>query len=190
MLCQRCGKREATTHVKTVRGVEVEEYSLCPLCAHELGYAGWGFFQEMGAHPFFGLSHLLGGMLEPSFADPVVRCPVCGASFTDISQSGKVGCAKCYEVFYDQLLPSIQRMHGNTRHCGKSPVGHAMQIVPGQNLALAKTPPSGQEEELVKLEKQLQKAIAEQAFEQAAVLRDAIREKKQRKGEGQNEKMV
>ena len=65
-----------------------------------------------------------------------------------------------------------------------------MQIVPGQNLALAKTPPSGQEEELAKLEKQLQKAIAEQAFEQAAVLRDAIREKKQRKGEGQNEKMV
>ena len=29
----------------------------------------------------------------------------------------------------NQLMPSIQRMHGNTHHIGKIPMGTALQVV-------------------------------------------------------------
>ena len=38
MLCQACGKRPATTHVKTIINGELSEYSLCAECAQKMGY--------------------------------------------------------------------------------------------------------------------------------------------------------
>lgn len=49
----------------------------------------------------------------------VVRCPKCGSSFNDIVREGRVGCAECYKVFYNELKPSLQRIHGQIRHSGK-----------------------------------------------------------------------
>ena len=38
MLCQSCGKRQATTHIKTILNGELKEYDLCPECAEKMGY--------------------------------------------------------------------------------------------------------------------------------------------------------
>ena len=61
----------------------------------------------------------------------VARCPTCGASFEEITQSGKIGCADCYQTFRSQLMPVIQRIHGTTRHKGKVPGGSALRITGG-----------------------------------------------------------
>ena len=46
MLCQACGKKTATTHVKTIVNGKLTEYHLCPDCAKQKGYtnifSGWG----------------------------------------------------------------------------------------------------------------------------------------------------
>ena len=38
MLCQSCGKNQATTHVKSIVNGELREYMLCPECAKKMGY--------------------------------------------------------------------------------------------------------------------------------------------------------
>lgn len=163
MLCQNCGKYEATTHMKRIINGEAAEAHLCSDCARALGYTdvfgGFGnsFTDLLGS--FFG---------EPqvgALSSRTLRCEKCGNTFNDIVNNGKLGCADCYTTFYDKLLPSLQRIHGKTRHEGKNPT-------------IIKTEVKTQENTTENLEQELKKAIEEQNFERAAELRDKINELK------------
>ena len=85
-----------------------------------------------------------------------------------ILQSGHVGCAKCYEIFGDQLLPSIRRIHGNTTHCGKNSRFGTKKAEKSAEMT--------KKDKIKALKKELDKAISEQNFEHAAELRDQIKE--------------
>ncbi len=164
MICQACGKNTATTHIKTTVNGKLTEIYLCPDCAREQGYAhlfdDWGF------------SSLMSGLLGAAAPQrQVQKCPSCGQSFEEISRSGKIGCAECYKTFRSQLLPMIQRVHGTARHKGKVPGGSALQVVDTNKQMVAVE--TSQIDEKKRL---LQKAIEAQNFEQAAVLRDEIKE--------------
>ncbi len=100
------------------------------------------------------------------------RCNFCGASFDEIAKSGKVGCAHCYEEFYDELLPSIRRIHGRTNHTGKL-ARRAGTEVRVRN-------------EITKCKYELEQAIKTQEFEKAAELRDKIKELEKNIGSEQN----
>lgn len=155
MLCQSCEKRQATTHIKTILNGELKEFNLCPECASKLGYGS--FFGNFG----FDLDKLFGSFLESSERGSK-RCSFCGSSFEDIAKSGKIGCAHCYEQFYDDLLPSIRRIHGRTSHTGKlaRSAGNEVRI----------------RNEITQCRSELEKAIKTQEFEKAAELRDRIKE--------------
>lgn len=157
MLCQSCEKRQATTHIKTILNGELKEYNLCPECAQKMGYGS--FFGNFG----FDLDKLFGSFME-SIDSPKTakRCQCCGSSFEDIAKSGKVGCANCYEVFYEELLPSIQRIHGRTCHTGK--LAHSA----GTEVKIRN--------EITKCKYDLEQAVKAQEFEKAAELRDRIAE--------------
>lgn len=166
MICQVCGKKTATTHIKTVVNGKLTEYHLCADCAREKGYGS--IFSSWNLD--FG--SLLGGLIGTSRPEEkVTRCEKCGASFAEIAKSGKVGCAHCYQTFRRQLIPVIQRIHGTTRHKGKTPVSSALRLTEN-NSQLAEVKESPLEEK----KRQLQKAIEAQEFERAAVLRDEIKE--------------
>lgn len=166
MICQVCGKKTATTHIKTIVNGKLTQYHLCSECAKEKGYSN--LFTDWG----LGFGNLLGGLIGGNAAEEnVVRCGTCGASFEEITKTGKIGCADCYKTFRRQLVPVIQRIHGTTRHKGKVPGGSALRIADSNN----KIMPVG-ESLLEEKKRQLQKAIESQNFEQAAVLRDEIKE--------------
>ncbi len=157
MLCQSCEKKEATTHIKTIHNGELKEYMLCSDCAKKYGYAS--FLDDAG----FDLDKLFGSFMEgiPS-PRALKRCQLCGSSFEDIAKSGKVGCAECYDTFYDELLPSVRRIHGRTSHTGK--LAHSA----GAGVKLRN--------EIARCRTELEQAIKAQEFEKAAELRDRIRE--------------
>lgn len=165
MLCQCCGKRTATTHIKAVVNGKLTQYHLCASCAKEQGYTdlfnGWGF------------NSLLGSVLEAGNRENATeeRCPVCGASFQELSQTGKIGCAECYHTFRRQLLPVIQRIHGTAHHKGKVPGSSALRISDLNHTIVPVV--KGSLEEKKRL---LKKAVEAQDYEQAAVLRDEIKE--------------
>lgn len=155
--CQKCGKRPATTHIMQTIGGNTVELNLCQTCAAKLGYSGLSGFS---VNELFG--SLFGEGVQPKSKTPQVRCPSCGCTFQEISRTGKVGCAKCYEVFYNRLLPNLERIHGKVQHVGKLP-------------AEADTALKAKREE-EELQRKLREAVEKQDFEQAAVLRDRLKE--------------
>lgn len=153
MLCEKCKKRNATVLYKqTVNGVS-EQMALCAECANQSSIGGF-FDDDLN---FFGS---LFDHKPVRTADEKV-CTLCGSTYEQIAREGKVGCAKCYEIFADRLRPSIERIHGNSRHVGRKPKGAAER--------------SEKKERLKSLRDQLAKAVKEEDFENAAKLRDEIR---------------
>lgn len=164
MICQACGKKTATTHIKTVVNGKLTERHLCADCAREKGYGS--LFGGLG----LDLGNLLGGLMSGNGEKEVLRCAKCGSTFEEIARTGKVGCAHCYRVFRGQLAPAVQRIHGTTRHKGKRPGSSALQIASGESRM---TPV--QETPLEEKKRLLKKAVEDQEYERAAVLRDEIK---------------
>lgn len=161
MLCQNCGKYEATTHIKQIINGDVTESHLCPSCAERLGCDDMFKNFSFNLPEFF--SSFFGDMLPSLAQENAPRCKKCGSSFEDIVREGKLGCADCYRTFYDKLQPSLQRIHGRVRHSGKK--GNAAQAVeqPKPN-------------RIDSLRNDLNEAVARQNYELAAKLRDEIKE--------------
>lgn len=163
MLCQNCGRNEATTHIKQIINGDMAESHLCSDCAARLGYSD--VFSGFGLN----LSELFGGFLGdaaiPSLASGTpLRCPKCGTSFNEIARAGIVGCADCYRTFYDRLLPTIQRIHGGSAYAGK--IGAASPSIRKKET---------REEKIEKLKKEMNEAAVKQDFENAAKIRDEIK---------------
>lgn len=164
MLCQNCKKHEATSHIKSVVNGEYTQLHLCSSCAGKLGYgdvfSGFGF--DLG--DFFG--NFFSKPKASLASSNTVRCSKCGMSFEEIVKTGKIGCADCYEKFYEMLLPSIQRIHGKTQHNGKT-----AKVAEHSGDKKEKT----KEEIIEELKAEMKVAIEEQNFEKAAELRDKIK---------------
>lgn len=153
MLCDKCGKNHATTHIKRMVNGFVKEYNLCSVCAAKEGYS----------------SNSLSGMLASMFGeisnidlsnDKTVKCLVCGSTFSDIAKTGKAGCSECYTTFYDDLLPYLKRVHGKIEHSGKVP----------ENVCFK------EKKTLQQLKEELNRLVSEEKYEQAAIIRDKIKE--------------
>ncbi len=156
MLCENCGKHPATTHIHTmVNGVSTEK-NLCGYCAALLGYHKFGPSSISNL-----LSSMFGEIAETGTPPETKRCSVCGASFSDIVETGKVGCSACYETFYEQLLPSLKRLHGSIHHVGKTPEPTDLIVHKPDKLA--------------ELQQKLKELIEKENFEEAAVVRDQIK---------------
>lgn len=164
MKCQKCGANNANTHIKTIVNGEFKEYDLCSDCAKQMGYTN--VFGDIENEFSNFLGSFFGNVLPAR--TQATRCEFCGSSYSDIAKSGHVGCANCYSVFGEQLLPSIRRMHGNTAHCGKNSGRSEKQSVKPQE--------ETKEQKLERLKSELDKAVQEQNFEHAAELRDKIKE--------------
>lgn len=169
MKCQKCGNKPADTHVKRVINGEFEEYNLCSDCAKELGYTN--LFDGFASDFADSFNSMLGSFFSNALParSQATRCEVCGTSYADITRSGMMGCANCYAIFADQLMPTIRRVHGNTTHCGKHSV-----FANKEETAVTNEKP--EENQLEKLKAELQTAIENQEFEKAAELRDKIKE--------------
>lgn len=177
MLCQQCGQRPASVHILKTVNNHKEELHLCDVCARDKGQSG---MQPSFGFPNFSLQQLLASMLEEPWVLPgpraqgsEPRCAGCGLSFSQFRETGFLGCTQCYETFRDELAPLVRRIHASENHHGKAPKRS------GGLLRLKK--------ELHQLKLDLQRAVAREAFEEAAQIRDRIRgleQKLQAGGEG------
>ena len=158
MLCNICGKNEATVHLTEIVNDKMTKLHLCEECAKDKG-------AEMEEH--FGMSDLLAGLadlganLEPGTANEI-KCPFCGFTYQDFKKVGRLGCGDCYEAFKKQLDPLLKRIHGANRHIGKVPLMAGKTVKENRTLQDVKA--------------QLEKAIMAEEFEEAARLRDMIKE--------------
>ncbi|NLK88456.1 MAG: hypothetical protein GX279_13370 [Clostridiaceae bacterium] len=173
MVCQQCHKRKANVHyTQIINGKKVEMY-LCTQCAAEDG--------AMSFNPQLSLVNMLWGF--PGFGDSagyaqfkqpeILRCNVCGMAFDDFRKGGKLGCASCYSVFRDNLIPILRRLHGSAEHTGEMP-----ERTPDVKKADEGGQPAeavGLSDKIDRLKAELSSAIESENYERAAELRDRIR---------------
>ena len=157
MKCEKCGKNTATTHIKSIVNGVAKEINLCSLCAANEGY---GNVSNVGLAGM--LASMFGESLQSVNENIGVKCSVCGATFSNIAKTGKVGCAECYNTFKNELLPYLKRVHGSTVHAGKVPNSAPLIVKPIQKT-------------VDDLRTQLNRLISEEKYEQAAVIRDEIK---------------
>lgn len=159
MVCDVCGKNQATVHLTEIIDDSMKELHLCEECARQKS-------SQMDQQ--FGLADLLAGLAE--FGKPQgedknalnMKCPNCGLAFKDFKKIGRLGCSECYTSFRRYLGPLLKRIHGANKHIGKSP-----------------SKITGDLKERIGLEdlrNKLQEAIEVEQFEEAAKLRDQIKE--------------
>jgi protein arginine kinase activator len=162
MKCQRCIK-PATLHITEVLGdSNFEELHLCEDCAHK--------YLDEQSQPKKPAPASSSPMEMDSVGDDSDeagflnerQCEICGMKFVDFRNSGRLGCPHDYQAFANELTPLLESIHGSTRHLGKTP-----RRLP-RNKQL--------QQELTRLRKQLHQAVVEEAYEEAARLRDRIRE--------------
>jgi len=151
--CQRCPK-QACYHITEVLAPEqVEELHLCEDCAKKHLY-------EPPA------AEKKAGKAAATADDPAdlggKQCDDCGIKFVEFRNTGRLGCPHDYDAFREELLPLLENIHGDTKHAGKSP----------RRLPKAKA----HQAELSQLRRRLQQAVTDEAYEEAARIRDRIKE--------------
>ncbi len=171
MLCELCKQTQATVHLTEIVNDQMTELHLCEACANQKG-------AQVESH--FGLSDLLSGLADFSKPQepeevPVKACSTCGMTYDDFRKVGRLGCSECYPTFKRSLGSLLKRIHGSPIHVGKSPL---RLIKSGK---VAKT-------ELLELKRKLERAIADEAFEEAAKLRDQIRRFEQQEQQAKHKK--
>ena len=157
MLCSICKEKPATVHLTDIKGDKIQKVDLCEECAKNKGVND----------STFALADMLLGLgasqeIEQASGGVEIKCPQCGFTQADFKKSGRLGCAECYKTFADGLEGLLKSMHKGTRHAGKVPEG----LRQTRDLS----------DRLNALQQRLAKAIQEENFEQAAALRDEIKQ--------------
>ncbi len=165
MLCNNCGKREATFHCRQIINGEKSEQHLCSECARELGYMNSqdSIFGQSG---MFDFSSILSDFLSlPSFAQASIgtsRCPSCSTTLDEFRKTGLLGCDRCYDEFENIVESTLSSIQPSTVHKGR---------IAGKNGKKIQ-----KKNELDEMKEQLKRAILDEKYEEAAVLRDKIKE--------------
>ena len=163
MKCSKCNKKEATVFYREVVNGKETKYALCSDCAadreKEMNDTLFKNFYEPFESGIFGS---LFAPISASAKKEEKKCTLCGATFRELCEEGKAGCPVCYSVFREEFAPTLTRLHGKVTHRGRVPLKFREK--------------KDREDKILSLEKDLKTAISEERYEDAAALRDRLRE--------------
>ena len=165
MLCCICKEKEATVHLTQIANDKMQKVDLCEECAKTKG---------VNDPTGFSLADLLLGLgasqeIEQAGGGAEIKCARCGFTQADFKKAGRLGCSECYATFADGLESLLKTMHKGIKHVGKVP----QSLQQSRDLS----------EKLKGLQKKLDKAVAEEDFEQAAQVRDEMKVTREKLGE-------
>ena len=174
MICQSCHKNPATVHVTEIleppEGEQapadvppgIQEQHLCNVCAQAAQLPHGQIHSKKSVAEIWQLLKL---SAQKGRKDRGLACSRCGLTLLEFRQRGRLGCPTCYEAFRQHLGDLLERIHGATAHIGRSPglddeELHRLQRVND-------------------LEQQLECAVREEDYEDAARIRDELKDIKE-----------
>ena len=156
--CDKCD-RPATHHsVEIIQGEKIEKH-LCDIHAAEEGMT-----VVKAVHT--PINELLTNFVKMHSGQSTetadqLACEQCGMTFAKFRESSLLGCPHCYKAFERQLDALLERAHeGGTHHIGKVP----RRAGAGDH----------RQNQLLRMRKRLEEAVATEDYEMAARLRDDI----------------
>lgn len=159
MKCMFC-KKTATVHLTDIVNLKQREVHLCERCARERNLL------PDPPGPQIDLKALMNLLMPPIPAQSSAglpqgtepSCPECGLTYAAFKAEGRLGCGHDYEAFRPVLEPLLERVHRAVVHAGKLPVAARRAA------------------RIEDLRTQMKAAVAIEDYEQAARLRDLIRQ--------------
>jgi len=158
--CQQCDN-PATIHLTDIVQNKKREIHLCRPCAEARNLVEKAELNLPAVLQTF-LGQHVGQQMEELAR---LACPVCGIRYMEFRAQGRLGCPHDYEVFQAGLEPLLQRIHRHVRHVGKAP---------------RRAADCGKPAELIEMRRQMQAAIDDERYEEAARIRDLLRERDDR----------
>ncbi len=159
MKCEICGLKDAVIHIRQMQKDLVHELHICEDCAQEKGLIR----EEESELP---IANLLSGLLEgkdvSASSDVKDACPRCGLKASEFRKQGKLGCPECFRAFEKDVRAIISQMAARPRHTGR---------VPSALMIEQDAVPQGDS-----LREELREAVEREEYEQAARIRDRLRE--------------
>lgn len=168
MKCQECEKRPASLHFTQVINGNKTEVHVCEDCAKQKGYMSYPSEGYSLHNLLSGLFHFenqqMGNSQQTSFPKKdQLQCPKCHLTLGEFQRIGKFGCSHCYQAFGDKIDPILRRVHsGNTKHSGKIPKRKGGSLHTKKKLETYRT--------------RLRQLIEREEFEEAAKVRDIIKD--------------
>jgi protein arginine kinase activator len=156
MKCEDCNDRDATVHYTEIENSEKREIHLCEECYRE---------KLQPVHKMVDFTEVLQNLLQGAVRDKTdtatAICPNCGISLAEFRGGGRFGCSHDYHVFEESLAPLLEKIQHDVRHVGKVPTRAGVELK--------------KENELIRLRRELERAVQREDYEQAAALRDQVR---------------
>ena len=151
--CDLCGKNAVYHDTRVFKGV-TKTVNLCEEHAREAGV-------DIGPH---GISISLSPEMIGFGLSPTVQSyPDCEMTLANYKDNSLLGCPECYVTFEKQLLPMIASLQEKrTQHVGRSPRRANAAI--DRHIAIRR------------LLSDLERAVTQEAYEEAAQIRDTLRE--------------
>jgi protein arginine kinase activator len=156
MLCDVCKCNDATVFLTQIVEGKMQKVNLCDACSKEKGV------QDPTSFALADLLLGIGSAEEIEKGVSTQKCPVCGFTQADFKKTGRLGCSACYATFTEALTALLKAMHKGTSHVGKVPqrAHRAVEL----------------SDRMRNLNESLLKAVAEENYENAASLRDQIKQ--------------
>ncbi|MBB5148888.1 MULTISPECIES: UvrB/UvrC motif-containing protein [Ureibacillus] len=170
MICEHCKQRKATVTVTQIINGHKSEKHYCEVCAAQFHPFNLDFHKEEQIPIHQLLSNWFGMPIwknetQERAVQPSIQtnaCPACGFTFRKFLNEGKLGCPQCYETFGEKLPQVLAKIQAGTKHTGKRP-GQKVD----NNRIIKK--------QIEHAREQLQLAIQDERFEDAAKFRDEIK---------------
>lgn len=150
MLCDDCKNKPAAIFFKEVLADKTVELHLCEECASKRG-----LLVTKKLSPLEILHRLL---RQKSAQDEKIICPGCYMSLAEFKRVGRFGCGQCVNTFDEHIKHLIKQIHQSDRHVGRKSGSGAKQGL-----------------EIYKLREKLKKALENEAYEDAAEIRDQLK---------------
>jgi protein arginine kinase activator len=171
MYCERCKRNDATVHLTEIIKNVKSEIHLCESCAREVG------LNSKLSNFTLAMPDML-SFLELDDQPGVMsteRCGTCGMTVAEYRKTGKLGCPDCYHYMQSSLEPLIISYHGSNKHVGKVPSDYIDVKSSGKIYIDSSVKVADRRETAIELRMRLERAVQEERYEDAAVLRDMIR---------------
>jgi protein arginine kinase activator len=162
MKCDFCDQKATVFLTQLVEG-QMKKVCLCEACAKERGVTDPTGFSLADIL----LGGLPGGAGSITVSSSAVvpgngkKCATCDFTLDDLRRVRRLGCSDCYATFSEEVSQMIRGMHKGISHVGKVPEGlMALQF---------------RNQRIEELRSRLDQAIASESYEEAAGIRDEIR---------------
>lgn len=172
MLCEKCRKNKATIHLTEIIKNVKSEVHLCENCAKEIGLNSKLSNFSLSVSDFLSFIDT-DQPLQLENSNNSMICLNCGKSLIDLKRTLSVNCSQCYHFLHDEISKLLLEIQNNNIHVGKVP-DKTKSTISNEEPNYKKYNFDNKTENFEILNKMLNKAIDDERYEDAAIIRDKI----------------